>query len=331
MNPEPSLSVSVITYNHERFIEETLRGILTQECNFLFDVHVSDDASSDDTPAIIERLARENPGVIIPHLSQQRMGMKVNFMTNISRCTGVYVALCDGDDLWTSVHKLQLQHDFLEANKDFSTCFHAVQLVNREGTTLLTLPQPPMNKPVSGLADLVEMESFMATSSIVFRRPEEPIFPPWFDQLTNIVDLPLNMVNAQSGPIGYIDELMGVYRSNSSAHAFSASDSIDIYTEANRMFDLMERHLPSKFAPTFSRKRVRNLTLIMKSYLARGDTKAAKACLEEIRSAPLNQDYNSRRHLLTYRILIASRRLLPRIGYLAILKLSDKLAPPHSM
>ena len=47
-------------------------------------------------------------------------------------CKGQYIALLEGDDYWTSPHKLQKQVDFLDNHQDFAICFHNMQVIHEE-------------------------------------------------------------------------------------------------------------------------------------------------------------------------------------------------------
>ena len=54
------VSVLVFAYNHENYIEETIRSVISQKCSFNFEILVSDDFSTDNTLAIIKKLQLRN-------------------------------------------------------------------------------------------------------------------------------------------------------------------------------------------------------------------------------------------------------------------------------
>lgn len=56
---KPEVSVIVTCYNHSNFIEECLTSIFTQEADFLFEVLIGDDASTDDSLEKIEAIAQD--------------------------------------------------------------------------------------------------------------------------------------------------------------------------------------------------------------------------------------------------------------------------------
>jgi glycosyltransferase involved in cell wall biosynthesis len=135
------VSIIVLTYNQENFIEKNLHGIFMQKVNFPVELIISDDYSKDSTPFIIEEYIKNKP----PHLEiklikhKKNIGATPNFYHALQQCSGKYLAFCEGDDYWTDENKLQLQHDFLENNKEYSMCFHQVKNVS---------PDPLINETI---------------------------------------------------------------------------------------------------------------------------------------------------------------------------------------
>ena len=44
------VSISCITYNHEKYIADAIEGFLMQKTNFEYEILIHDDASTDRTP-----------------------------------------------------------------------------------------------------------------------------------------------------------------------------------------------------------------------------------------------------------------------------------------
>src|SRR5690606_11410501 len=120
------LSIWCITYNHEKFIKQTLDGFLKQEIDASVEIVISDDASTDGTREILKQYAARFPEKIRLILHEKNIGMMRNFTSTLHECKGKYIALCEGDDYWTDSKKLKKQYDFLISNPDFSICAHRV-------------------------------------------------------------------------------------------------------------------------------------------------------------------------------------------------------------
>lgn len=120
---ESVLSVALITYNHEKYIRQALDSILMQETDFDFEIVIGDDCSSDSTPDICNEYVLKYSNIKYEKYDKNG-GVSANWRKTIERCNSKYVALIEGDDYWTENYKLQKQVDFLEANKDYSLCFH---------------------------------------------------------------------------------------------------------------------------------------------------------------------------------------------------------------
>jgi hypothetical protein len=118
--------------------------------------------------------------------------------------------LLDGDDYWTSPHKLQKQVDFLDSHPECALCFHPVVRIYDEGNKTQEITYPPGKKEFYTFKDLLE-ENFIMTSSAVFRNKLFHKFPDWYFHIA-MGDWPLHLLNAEHGVIGYLDEIMSVYR-----------------------------------------------------------------------------------------------------------------------
>ena len=61
-NIRPTIAVCLLTYNHAHLIESTLDSILRQTL-IGYEIIVSDDCSTDNTWAILQRMAVEEPRI----------------------------------------------------------------------------------------------------------------------------------------------------------------------------------------------------------------------------------------------------------------------------
>lgn len=135
MSSEPLVSICCITYNHGKYISKTLDGFLMQKTTFTFEILIHDDASTDETQAIIENYKQKSTIKFVTtyqNVNQFSQGKRFLNRYNFELARGKYIALCEGDDYWTDPFKLQKQVDFLEANMDVSlTC--TLKAVLRDG------------------------------------------------------------------------------------------------------------------------------------------------------------------------------------------------------
>jgi len=122
----------MITYNHERYIAQSIQGVLMQKTNFDFELIIGEDCSTDRTREICNDYKDKYPDKISILLGEKNIGMMPNFIRTLNACSGKYVALCEGDDYWTDPYKLQKQVDFLENNPEDSLSSHLVDILNEE-------------------------------------------------------------------------------------------------------------------------------------------------------------------------------------------------------
>jgi glycosyltransferase involved in cell wall biosynthesis len=209
----PMVSVIMITYGHEKFIEQAIEGVLKQECDFNFELIISNDCSPDKTDIIIQKISNEDSRTsIIKYFNHEsNLGMMPNFIFALKQAKGKYIALCEGDDYWTDPLKLQKQVNFMEENLNYAMCFHKVEVTFAyEGDFY------EYDKPVNDIVLLKDIirKHYIATCSLVFRNGYfKNGLPSWFAQSIS-GDLPLEILLASNGLTKYLDDTMACYRRN---------------------------------------------------------------------------------------------------------------------
>ncbi|MDG1730034.1 MAG: glycosyltransferase family 2 protein [Algibacter sp.] len=111
MTSKPLLSVHLLTYNCENYIDETLQSILKQNTTFKFEIVIGDDNSTDSTPSILELYSKKNPNLINYKQNKEQLGILKNFKTTLDRCSGDYVFDIAGDDCLKQEYALQKMVD----------------------------------------------------------------------------------------------------------------------------------------------------------------------------------------------------------------------------
>jgi glycosyltransferase involved in cell wall biosynthesis len=199
------LSVILLTYNHEKFIAESIEGILTQQVNFPFEIIVADDHSTDRTEEIVEDYRKKNPGLIKGFYNKRNLGARYNLIKAYNCVKGKYIAYCEGDDYWTDPHKLQKQVDFLEKNEDYVLCFHNINNIDAEGNLLET---DALKKEDMRDYEVDEMLGvYVPTPTIVYRKIVEKL-PAVFKKIDNADTLVLAMLT-RLGKAKYLPGIKG--------------------------------------------------------------------------------------------------------------------------
>lgn len=97
---DPLISVIIPSYNHEHFIEETIRSIWAQPYKSV-EVIVVDDRSDDNSVALLERLQHESPFPMDVSVNNTRSGPAATLNRAIPRAKGELLALFASDDLYS--------------------------------------------------------------------------------------------------------------------------------------------------------------------------------------------------------------------------------------
>lgn len=202
------LSVSMVTYNHEKYISQAIEGVLMQKTTFNIQLVIGEDCSTDNTRSICLQYKEKYPELIKLVLHDKNVGSKQNAIDTLQACDGKYIALCDGDDYWIDKNKLQMQVDFLESNPDFTLSCHRAKYLNENKKTL-TVPKPLKRREFTQ-ADVAN-HNFIQTLTVVYKADSIDKFPESF-YTSKSSDYFINMLASKNGKINYMPDAMAVYR-----------------------------------------------------------------------------------------------------------------------
>src|SRR5690625_5413198 len=131
---EPLVSISCITYDHEKFISDAIEGFLMQETTFPVEINIHDDASTDNTAKIVREYEKKYPNVLfnVIYQTENQYSKRDGSIRRIQhgRARGKYYATCEGDDYWIDPLKLQKQFEFLEFNIHFNLVCGEYKYIN---------------------------------------------------------------------------------------------------------------------------------------------------------------------------------------------------------
>lgn len=207
----PKVSVLMITYNHEKYIEQAVRSVMMQETDFDYELVIGEDCSTDSTREIVLRLKEEFPDKIKLLLHEKNVGVGKNFRLTYENCRGEYIAFLEGDDYWTDKHKLQIQSELLDRTDDVTLCFHPVErwleAEQKFGDIISYASESSYD-----FDDLLNAVIYPHTSSMMIRKSCLEISAE-LDSLT-YVDIIVRYFCAERGKLIYTNRLMSVYRTH---------------------------------------------------------------------------------------------------------------------
>lgn len=213
---QPLVSVVCDTYNQKAFIGQALDSFLTQRTTFPVEIIVHDDASTDGTADIVRDYERRFPDRFRNVYRTENMydhDPKILEHHVFPLARGKYIAICEGDDYWTSPDKLQRQIDYMEANPSCTLCIHAAALIDADGNRIGSLHPTDGDGTVPTETVIRGMGGFCPTASIVAPTHLAQNRAPFCD-LTDVDDLPLQIFFASRGATYCIDEELCAYRVN---------------------------------------------------------------------------------------------------------------------
>lgn len=210
----PLVSISCITYNHEKYIRDAIEGFLMQKTTFPIEILIHDDASTDNTATIVREYEVKYPQLIKPiYQTENQYSKKDGTIGRIQRgrARGKYYATCEGDDYWTDPLKLQKQVDFLEKNQDYVLTCHRYSVFDDDYNKWYLDNQDKLfEKKTEGFSFSYPFDSWITkTLTVVFRSSSLEDVKEYNGIMRDTILIYFIMKNGK----GYIfNDNMGVYR-----------------------------------------------------------------------------------------------------------------------
>jgi glycosyltransferase involved in cell wall biosynthesis len=248
------VAIKCTVYNHEPYLRDCLEGFVMQQTNFPFVAIVHDDASTDNSAAIIREYEEKYPDIIKPiyeaeNQYSKRDGSLGRIMNAAVDAIGAkYVAMCEGDDYWTDPLKLQKQVDFMEANPEYSLCLtnSIVKFDDREVLAInhiwdtYTIEDVLNTNALNIKSRGDNIVPCGHTSTIFYKKPNKE-YPHWMSKCF-IGDEPLMIYLAHHGKVKFINEVTSVYRAGVGVSSRNFNQELD-WKNRIKMYEVINEGL----------------------------------------------------------------------------------------
>jgi glycosyltransferase involved in cell wall biosynthesis len=209
----------MITYNHEKYIDQAVESVLRQFTSFDVEVIICDDYSTDNTLGKLKKYADR----IIIIKNNENLGPWRSLEKTFSKASGKYIALLEGDDYWTDSDKLQHQVNFMENHAEYAMCFTNYTCVDETG---IAVDQPGFeyhNKRTIKQNDLFNLIC-PPTRGVLFRKDTLPEKFPEFHYETISGDTFIFSFILKDKPAFFINQKKAVWRIRNNSLFSSVSD-----------------------------------------------------------------------------------------------------------
>jgi len=242
---EPLVSIVVITYNQEKTIAQTIESILSQYCNFSYEIIIGEDCSTDKTRDICRIYQVQYPEKIALLLQDCNQGIIRNYRDVMGLCKGKYIAQCAGDDYWCDKLKLQKQIDFFKKNKEYGFVRTAFKVLN-ENTGKFS-KQSGHSLAVGNVFEIAKYGTIASAPTICFERELLSYidFKEFVERKFSMEDYPMQAIMAHHTQFGYLPDITAVYRNVAGSESKPANREKKLYY--NEGFVAVQKYLSELF------------------------------------------------------------------------------------
>ena len=215
METTPFVSIICTVFNKEPWLKKTIDSFLAQKTEFLFEIILVDDASTDGSRKIIADYQASHPDLIRAFYQDENLGIAKTWVTICKEARGKYIARCDGDDFWIDPLKLQKQVDLLDSkpdckwsNTDFDIYDEHGNFVSKAGFANQTIPLADTYEKMLATRGFTMASTWLVDRDLMIEVNQE------LDLTTSDDTFNLQLELFQRTSLAYLDEATVAYTIN---------------------------------------------------------------------------------------------------------------------
>ena len=210
---KPLVSICLLCYNQEKYIEQAVCSLLAQTYSPL-EIIVSDDCSTDGTWEILKRLKKEYQGchTFIIHRNERNLGIIRNLCTAFKLAHGELVVKADGDDISLPNRVEEIVRHWLHSDKEAWCLCSAYQKINLKGDIIGNTSVPFEGIDKRCIRDICwGNDFFYLGAASAYRRDVIEVFP-WADYENASDDSVFTIRCAMLGKLYAFPDILVQYR-----------------------------------------------------------------------------------------------------------------------
>lgn len=252
----PLWTVVIPVYNCAKYLEITLKGVLSQKMDsHLMEIIVVDDCSTDNPEEVVKRLGN---GLVRYYRQSKNVGHTANFEKCLELSRGKYIHLLHGDDcvlpnFYTeftdlfdkspSLGAAFCMHNFIDENNIFK--FASENLLNHTGV----LPN---------FFNLIVKGQIVQTPSIVVKREVYENIGMFDNRLSWCEDWEMWSRIGKHYSVGFIDKVLAEYRMHSNSNSGKYVMSGENIRDLRRGISIINGHIEDPLLKRLSKKEATN-------------------------------------------------------------------------
>jgi alpha-1,3-rhamnosyltransferase len=210
----PLVSVVVPSYNHGKYITETIESILNQTYKNI-ELIVIDDGSKDNSVNVIQELAYKYH---FSFIHRKNKGVSFTINEGIRNSNGNYICFCASDDYYHR-NKIKEQINFFAINEEKMMCYHNMFLV-RDANII----EKKIDEYNGDIFQEIFLQKFHIPAVSVMVKKTVFIDVGYFDESIKIEDLDMWLRISKKYNIGYLNKTLAYTR----IHDSNISSNIEL-------------------------------------------------------------------------------------------------------
>ena len=276
-----TVSVVVPSYNHAQFIETTLRSIIKQTLRPA-ELIVIDDGSSDNSPAVIDRVLNDCP---FPSelVARNNRGLSATLNEGFRRTGGEYFAYLGSDDLWLPGF-LKARVSLLESRPDAVLAYGHAYFID-EQNAIVDCTADWARYADGNVREMLLQTTAPMSPTVLYRR--EALEQQCWNEESKLEDYDLYLRLSAEGPFAFDPGILSAWRRHSANVSWDQRLMLEEQLQAQRKaalrFGLTDREIEDlQRATRFSRaedflrvgQKSQALALIMHNLLGANSSRA---------------------------------------------------------